>query len=482
MSSIGKGADMNTRRDFIRNSAFSSAAAVLAGCAAERFGPLGGAGPMSGYADKPFEGTIRVGLLGVGRRGLMALRRLACCVTDVEVTAICDIDQRKVSLCNRFLEDRGLRRAAEYVGPEAYKALCDDPDVDVVYNSALRELHTRMNTYAMRAGKHVFTDVPGGMTIEECWENVETAEATRRHCMMLENYCYNETVLLAMNLAASGRLGEVVHARCGYVHDQRDLFRREPSRAKDSVNRPGNWYPTHGIGPAALCLNVNRGDRLDYLVSLETDSVSFAEYIGRAIPKDDRKASVRMRHGDLNTTLIRTVKGHSIFIEHDVSLARPHSYLDLVSGTRGSIRCQPDLRISLEGPDGPPKNALMTWMNEADTEKVRRAYMHPMWREGGDLGKYLDGGHWGGDFLMDNRWAYCLKHGLPLDLSVYDLATWSSLVELTRRSVENRSEPVDIPDFTRGGWKTAKPFPIVSVPRAFLPSADSSHWGELPQV
>ena len=473
---------MNTgRREFLKASAYSTAAAVLAGCAAERIGSIAGAGDMTYYADKPFTGKIRVGVIGVGRRGLAAVRRLATCVTDVEVTALCDVVRTKTAMCNRFLTDRGLPKAAEYVGPEGYKALADDPNVDVVYNTASRRFHTQMNTYAMRAGKHVLTDVPGAMNIEECWESVETAEETRRHCMLLENYCYTELSLLAKSLAASGRLGELVHAHCGYVHDQRDLFRREPGRVRDSIEIPGNCYPTHGIGPVAIAMDINRGDRFDYLISMSSDLLSFSEYNRRTFAEGDWRRTVEMKHGDLNTTLIRTVRGRTIYLEHDVALARPHGYFDLLAGTRGSIRLQPELRISLEGPDGPPKNALMTWMAPADVAKTRRDYMHPLWKDGGDLGKYLDGGHWGGDFLMDNRWAYCLKHGLPLDMSVYDLATWSAIVELTGRSAENRSRAVDVPDFTRGAWQTAKAYPLVSVPRAFLPPADTSHWGELPQ-
>ena len=475
---------MESRRDFLKQAAFSSAATVLAGCVAEGFGHVGGvAGPMFDYADKPFARRIRVGLVGPGRRGLSAVKRLSSLVSNVEVTALCDIVPWKCDVANRYLVDRGFAAAKVYTGPEGYKALCDDPNVDVVYDVSLRDTHVMINTYAMRAGKHVMTEVPGAMDVEGCWETVETAEKTRRHCMMLENYCYSEYALLAHSLAASGRLGEMVHADCAYVHEQRDLFRREPWRAHDSMHRQGNTYPTHGLGPVCKCMNINRGDRFDYLVSMDTGSISFREYQERTFGKGDWRRDFRMAHGDLNTTQIRTVKGKTIYVQHDVGLARPWTTINQLCGTRGTMRCQPDLRIALEGPDGPPKNALLSYMGEAETEKIRKDYMHPLWKHCGDLGVDLSVTHFGGDFLMDNRWAYCLTKGLPLDMNVYDLATWSSLVGLTAKSVANRSAAVDCPDFTCGAWKTAKPFELVDIPRSFLPDADTPVvLQELPQI
>ena len=461
---------MNTRRDFLRDSMLLGAATAIAGCAADRFGSAGAGGAMYGYADKPME-RIRVGFVGVGKRGFAAVRRCAWLIPYLEATAVCDIDDWKCDRCAQFALDHGLNPPKKYVGPEAYKALCDDSDVDVVYNIASREMHLPINLYGMRAGKHVMTEVPGAMTVDGCWETVETSERTRCHCMLLENCCYGEFELLAMSLAKAGRLGEVVHGDCGYIHEQRDLFRRMPERVKDTVNRTGNWYPTHGIGPVAVAMDINRGDRFDYLVSAETDSISFREYQLRRFADDPAKRDVRMKHGDLNTSIVRTVNGKTIMVQHDVGLARPYSRIGQFCGTRGMLRIFPDFRLALE--TVPPQDGMIGYLGEKEAERIRREYMHPLWKTAGIHARTLDGGHDGMDFLMDLRWAHCLHEGLPLDMSVYDLASWSSLVELTARSVQNRSAAVDVPDFTRGGWKEASPFELWNVPASILPALDT---------
>jgi hypothetical protein len=88
--------------------------------------------------------------------------------------------------------------------------------------------------------------------------------------------------------------------------------------------------------------------------------------------------------------------------------------------------------------------------------------MHPLWKKVGEIAKKV-GGHGGMDFIMDLRWAYCMQNGLPLDMDVYDLASWCSICELSERSVRNRSRTLDVPDFTRGAWRKKEPLPDFDV-------------------
>ena len=293
--------DGATRREFLKGAAWTSLAAVAAGAYAQDIGIAGGAlsgAPMQGFRCKPME-EIRVGFIGVGSRGTGSVRRLAI-LPGVRVTAICDWIERRVAAANDWRVRHGLPKAKEYSGPEGYKRLCADPDVDVVYSVTNWESHHAINMCAMLNGKHMFTEMPGALRIEELWEEVETSEKTRRHCMMLENCCYGENEMLALNMVRMGLFGEIVHGEGGYVHDQRKLKHLMHDDDPDAVmivdkkevpavgpgrtlthpyaTHHGNYYPTHGLGPIARMMNVNRGDRMEYLVSLESKQASLEAY------------------------------------------------------------------------------------------------------------------------------------------------------------------------------------------------------------
>ena len=450
---------LKSRRDFLKGTAWMGAAAMAAGCMGGRLNATSG-GSMSGYAAPPMK-RVRVGFVGVGGRGSGAVRRVAM-IPGCEVTALCDIVPEKISALQKYLRDKGCPAAGEFLGDEAYKALCDRDDVDVIYNATPRDMHVPINVYAMRAGKHVLTEVPGSMTIDGCWEMVDASEATRRHCMMLENCCYGEFELLAFNLCRQGVLGEIVHADGGYIHDQRGLqFKRCRWRLNDTLTRKGNYYPTHGFGPLCKCLDVNRGDRLDYLVSMESAATCFEGY-AREVMKGTDLENAKMSRGDVNISFMRTVKGKLITLQHDVAMPRPYDRVNLLSGTKGMMRGikASEFKVCFEETTG--DMGAHGYFDAAKAAEVREKYMHPLWRSAGAIAQKV-GGHGGMDFLMDLRWAFCLQNGLPLDTDVYDMATWSCIVELTDRSVRANSRPVDFPDFTRGGWKTAKPFETVDV-------------------
>ena len=458
---------LQNRREFLKGSAWMGAAAVVAGCMGERL-KLTGGGSMAGFAVKPMP-RIRVAMVGLGGRGYWALRRLVL-IPGLEITALCDLDAEKVAKSQKLLSEKGKPGAGEYVGAEAYRRLADEGVADVFYNSTPRDIHTPLNVYAMNRAMHVLTEVPSGRTLEECWETVETCERNRVHCMMLENCCYGEMEMLALNIVRQGLLGEIVQCDGGYIHDQRKMqFAGDKIgwRLKDTIEKYGNFYPTHALGPICKCLNINRGDAFDYLVSMNSASPSF-EALARRKPKGSEFGNLKFNRGDVNFTLIRTKKGRLISLQHNVATPRPYDRINQIVGTRGLMRGIEGSGYSIcfekELCDGGAKS----YFDREKAEALRREYRHPLWKTAGELAKKV-GGHGGMDFMMDVRWAYCLQNGLPLDTDVYDLATWSSIVELTDRSVRSGSRPVECPDFTRGAWKTAEPFAVDGIDLSKMP-------------
>ena len=447
---------MTGRRDFLKGTLWMGAAAVAGGA---RFALAAEGGAMANFAASPLS-KVRVGCIGLGSRGGGAVNRISQ-IPGVVITALCDVQKYNVVHHGKNLVKAGKPAPKEFVGEEAWKDLCQWDGVDVIYNATPWHLHAPIALEAMRCGKHAFVEVPAAMTIDECWELVETSEKTKRHCMQLENCCYGEIEMLAFNICHLGLLGELTHAECAYIHDLRwlnvnDYYKNW--RLRWNIEHKGNQYPTHGLGPVCQYMDVNRGDRLDYLVSLESQSAALQAFTQETLknPEDwRRKAKIQM--GDMNTTLIKTVKGRSIMVQHDVSTPRPYSRINLIGGTKG-ILCDYPYRVAVETKTGAGAHGF----NHALAAEWRSKHAHPLWKRAGEIAQKV-GGHGGMDFLMDLRWAYCLQNGLPLDMNVYDLATTCSICELSEKSVRNRSCSVDIPDFTRGGWKTTAPLGLVDV-------------------
>ena len=468
-----------TRREFLKGTAWMGAAAVAAGCMSDplKVGGVAGA-PMQGAALKPMK-KVRVAVIGVGSRGAGAVNRISM-VPGTEVTCICDLFQDRIDERLKWLKANGKPTPKTFVGPESYKRACERDDVDVVYSVTPWYIHEKVASYAMEHGKVALTEVPGCLTIDECWKLVETSERTHMPCMMLENCCYGEYEMLAFNLCKLGLLGDLVHGEAGYIHDQRDLqyFSRYHSIAGDPVaadkglpgwvldiysKHGGNYYPTHGLGPVAKCMDINHGDNFDFLVSMDSMQANYHRY-AREMFTDWRK-DYKVKMGDMNLSLIRTKIGRTILLEHDVSSPRPYSRINLVSGTKGVLMSYPELYVTFESKCGDP--ATHKYFEGEKLVQVRENYKHPFWKLAGEIAKKV-GGHGGMDFIMDLRWSYCLQNGLPLDTDVYDLAAWSAMVELTERSVAANSRPVDCPDFSRGAWKTAKPFTVETMDLAKL--------------
>ena len=448
------------RRDFLAGSAWMGAAAIAGGCMSRRM-PTGQA--KIDFAVPPLK-KVRVGVVGVGHRGPGAVHRLSM-IPGVTVTAICDVRPEKAQEQAAWLKDKGKPEPRLYTdSAEAWKRLCESDEVDLVYNVTPWSLHAPIALYAMEHGKHVAIEVPAAMTVDECWALVETCERTGCHCMQLENCCYGEIEMLAQNLIDKGLLGTLVHGECAYIHDLRASMYTDPNdngyyeywRLKWNSTHKGNQYTTHGFGPMCWHFEINRGDRLDYLVSLESNPTNLAEYAGEHFPADSWQAKLRPEMGDMNTTLIKTAKGRSIMLQHDVASPRPYSRIGLVSGTKGIIADYPP-RLSF-AEKNPKRGSHGGWMNDKDFAEARAKYRHPLWKKAGEIAAKV-GGHGGMDFLMDLRLAYCLQNGLPLDQSVYDLAAWCSIAELSEISARGGSCPQKIPDFTRGAWEKVRSLP-----------------------
>ncbi len=407
---------------------------------------------MCGYGAPKIE-TVRIGFIGLGMRGSGAPRRMVH-IEGIEIKALCDIQEEKVKSTQKFLQEYGLPQATEFYGKEdSWKKLCERTDIDLVYICTPWHLHTPMAVYAMNQGKHVAVEVPAAKTMEECWELVETSENTRKHCMMLENCCYDFFELLTLNMTRQGLFGEIVHAEGAYIHNLVDLnFSKQGYydmwRLKENY-RNGNLYPTHGLGPICQVLNINRGDKMEYLTSMSTFDFQMeakAKELANSDSFYSEFANKKFR-GNMNTTLIRTINGKSILVQHDVTSLRPYSRIHLLSGTKGMAQKWPDpARISF-GED---------WISSEEMKKLEDQHTPEIVTRIGEMAKKV-GGHGGMDFMMDWRLIDCLRNGLPLDQDVYDAALWSAIAPLSEMSVRKRSGSIDVADFTRGYWKTNKP-------------------------
>lgn len=449
---------MQTRKEFLTMAGAAGATLGVTGCVQGRPNAITGA-PMRNFCCAPMP-RVRVGLVGCGARGLGAANRLAK-VPGVAITVVCDIRGEYADRAAQAVAKMTGVRPKVYSGTaDSYRRVCEHPEVDVVYNCTSWDAHVPISVFAMKSGKHTLIEVPSAMTIEECWELVETAEATRLHCMQLENCCYGEEELLALNLASRGMLGELMHGEGAYIHDRRWQIFNDSQwqrwRSRWNERHAGNQYSTHGLGPVALDMGINRGDRFDYLVSVDGHQRGYEAFAAATLPAGHPGRRQRFQMADMNVTTIRTAKGRTILLQHDVSTPRPYSRLNLIAGTKGVFRGYPRLEISLEGLDQWPTAPGHPSFSDDFTQKIRSEYRHPLYHQVGEIAKRV-GGHGGMDFLMDLRWAYCLQSGLPLDTDVYDLASWCAISELSERSARNRSASMDIPDFTRGVWKESVP-------------------------
>ena len=418
---------------------------------------------MSGYAD-PALPTVRVGIIGLGDRGSGAVERLSY-IEGVVITALGDLRQVAVAGSQKYLTSIGRHAAREFYGDDyAWKKLIELSDLDLIYICTPWVWHTQMAVYAMENGKHTTCEVPFARTIDEAWQLVETSERTKKHCLMLENCCYDFIELLTLNMARQGMFGDIIHGEGAYIHNLMGYNFKKPIddkqtdgaytgmwRLKENATRNGNLYPTHGLGPICQVMNINRGDKMDYLTSMSTSDFTMGQHANQLAAGDPFFAPYANKNyrGNINTSLVRTNLGRTIMIQHDVSSAQPYSRIHLVKGTKGMARKYPDMLIALGE----------SWAKDDEMKEIWDKFTPEIVKRVGGMAKKV-GGHGGMDFIMDWRMIDCLRNGLPLDQNVYDGALWSSIAPLSEWSVANRSQSIDVPDFTGGSWKTNKPHDI----------------------
>lgn len=400
--------------------------------------------------------TVRVGFIGLGMRGPGAVERFTH-IDGVKIVALCDIRPECVERSQKILENAGLPKAAAYSGSEdAWKELCERDDIDLVYIATDWKHHAKMGVYAMEHGKHVAIEVPAAMNLDEIWSLINTSEKTRKHCMQLENCVYDFFELTTLNMAQQNVFGEILHVEGAYIHNLEDYWGAYWNNWRLDYNRKhrGDVYATHGMGPACQLLDIHRGDKMNYLVAMDTKAVSAPEYIKEKTGEE----VTDFKNGEHTMTMIRTEKGKTIQIQHNVTSPRPYSRMYQLTGTKGFANKYPISGYALEASqvssDVTPNHEDLSshsFVPKEVKDVLMEKYKHPIHKELEEKAKKV-GGHGGMDFIMDSRLIYCLRNGLPLDMDVYDLAEWCSLAELTALSLENNSAPVAIPDFTRGGW------------------------------
>jgi predicted dehydrogenase len=441
---------MTTRRDFIKTTAAATLAASIL--------------PNLGFS-KEGDPKVRLGFIGVGLRGQNHLE-LALSRNDVEVVAICDIQQRMIDMSIGLVAQAGkLKPQIILDGPQGYKKLLEKKDIDAVVIATPWEWHTVMCLDAMNAKKYVGCEVITGMTVDECWKLVDTSEKTGMPLMMLENVCYRRDVMAVMNMVRQNVFGELVHLQGGYQHDLREVkfndgknsygggaefgekgFSEAQWRTQHSVDRDGDLYPTHGIGPIAMMANINRGNRFTQLVSYSTKARGLHEYVVKVGGESHPNAKTKFKLGDVVSTLIHTSNEESILLQHDTNLPRPYSLGFRVQGTKG-IWMDVNKSIYIEGQSKEAHHweEAKAWLDKYD---------HPLWKKYGN--DAAGAGHGGMDWFVLNAFIESVKRKTAPPQDVYDAVTWSAITPLSEISIKQKGASVDFPDFTRGKWQTRK--------------------------
>jgi len=432
-----------SRRDLLRGAVAGTGAVVLGQFSQSAAAPQNSS--VIGMAFEPHE-NVRMGLIGCGGRGSGMLREYLG-VEGLTVTAVCDVVKDAALHAQAVVERAGQHPPAVFAnGERDFENLLKRDDVDFAYIATPWDWHVPMAVAAMNGGKHAFVEVPAAFSIEDCWKLVDTSEKTRRHCLMLENCCYGYNELMVLNMIKAGLFGDLLYGEGAYLHDLRSLLFEDRSeglwRRFPHTRRNGNLYPTHGLGPVANYMGINRGDRFDYLVSMSSPERGLDAWRAAHVPKDSPKWKEKYICGDLNTSLIKTANGLVITVQHDVVNPHPYDRTNLIAGVKGIFRDYPP-RIYFDDPKAEEYTPI---------DKFKDQYEHPLWKHEGELARKL-GGHGGMDFLMVYRLIECMHKGIAPDLDVYDAAAWSAPGPLSDASVAHGSAPVKFPDFTRGRWK-----------------------------
>lgn len=446
---------MNSRRKFIQKTAAIGVGVALAPSL------------TYGFFDKNKNAKLNVGLIGVGLRGTNHLENLLL-RNDVNITAICDVDASRIELAKKIIDNSNAKQPIVFGSNDYdYRNLLELKDVDAVIIATPWLWHTRMAVDAMKAGKYTGVEVSASNTLEECWDLVNTHEATGTHLMILENVNYRRDIMAVLNMVKQNVFGELVHFRCGYQHDLRFVKLNDGKtaygkgvefgekgiseskwRTEHSVKRNADVYPTHGLGPIAAMADINRGNRFTSMTSSASKAIGLHNYIVEHGGENHPNAKIKFKQGDVITSTLETANGETIIITHDCNLPRPYSLGFRVQGANGLWENDGD-RIYIEG----KSEKAHVWDN--DSEWLKK-YDHPLWQKYGDYAQ--DAGHGGMDFFVINSFIESAKNNIAPPMDAYDAAAWSAVTPLSELSIANNGEPQDFPDFTRGLWIKRKPY------------------------
>jgi hypothetical protein len=444
------------RRDFMKKATLAGLGTAIAGGEGVS-GTLAAPTVLKGKDDR----VVRLGFIGVGGMGTNLLRSCLS-MPDVQVPAICDIDPAAMARSLDLVVASGRSRPVSYSRDEYdFLNLVVRDDLDAVVVATPWLWHTPMTVAAMKAGKHAAVEVWGASTIDECWELVNTAEATGMQCMLLENHCYDRIEMSVLHMVRQGLFGELLHLQCAYAHDLRGVKFRPGAefgpgssgearwRTIHSAKRNGDLYPTHGLGPAANCVNDNRGNRMVSLTSTATKAKSLHEYIVKTGGRDHPNAKIDWELGDVVTTVIKMQNGETIVVTHDTNSPRPYSNNCFVQGTQGLWMYHRALCNHLHIEGRSPRSGWEPWENYIPE------FEHPLWTRFTQAG--VRGDHGGAGYLKIRAFVECMKRKIPTPIDVYDTAAWVAVTPLSEKSIALGSAPVEFPDFTHGKWMENKP-------------------------
>jgi len=449
--------DYIDRRKFLKKTTQAGLGIAFGGAAlnssAEQLLPA-----LESYPFKPEKlENVRIGMVGVGGMGTSHVRNFLK-IEGCEIVAVCDIVKSRVERAQNLAVEAGFAKPDGYSNGELdYKRMCERDDIDLVFTATPWKWHVPVCLEAMNTGKHVATEVPAALTINECWQLIETSENTGKHCIMMENCNYDREEMIILNMVKKGLFGDLLHARCGYLHDLRSVkhdMKGEGVWRRDwSMKRNGDLYPTHGLGPVAQCMDINRGNYFDYLVSFSTKTKGLNKYAIDNFPHESPQVGEKFVLGDVVSTMIKTINGETILVTHDTSSPRPYSRDILIQGTKGIVRKYPKPKIHIEG-----RSPGHRW---EDLSEYKDEYYHPLWKE---MEADAEGaGHGGMDYLEDYRLINALLKGIEPDMDVYDAAVLSAITELSEKSIASGGWPMQFPDFTRGMWQSRRTLPVMEV-------------------
>lgn len=446
---------MGSRREFVKKTAIVGAGITLAPSLA------------FGKNSKPPKDRLNVAFIGVGLRGTNHLNNVLL-RDDVQVVAICDIDERRNTIALEMIAKAGQKKPQVFGKTDFdYRNMLKLSEIDAVIISTPWLWHTRMSKDSMRAGKYTAVEVSASNTMEECWDLVNTHEETGSHLMILENVNYRRDIMAVLNMVRQNLFGELVHFRCGYQHDLRFVKLNDGKtaygkgvefgekgisesawRTQHSLLRNADVYPTHGVGPIAVMCNINRGNRFLSITSNASKAVGIHNYIVKNGGEDHPNAKLKFKQGDVITSTIETANGETIIVTHDCNSPRPYSLGFRVQGSEGLWEVDGN-RIYIEGKAKKPHQ----W---DDAKEWLERYDHPLWKKYGE--KATGAGHGGMDFFVMQAFIESAKLNIAPPLDAYDAAAWSAITPLSELSIENNGEPQDFPDFTRGNWIKRKPY------------------------